>query len=461
MNKNILICLNKLDIGGIETAVVNQVYEMLEKKYNVIVVAKSGIYTEKIKEKGAICIDFCFEIEDGYNLEKSKEIEEIIKKYEIGQVHIHQFDCITSVFPACINTNTKYISYIHTGVEGTYDWFEKHYKSYKVIFNMYYNMANKIIAITEKAKKENQLKYNVDEKKYIIINNSLKFDEKIMKNEKCPNALKNFLILSRFAPEKRISIINAIELFKRYSDLNKDAKLTIVGDGEDKGFILDKLKDIEDKICILGARNDVVDIIKENDVIIGLDRCILEAIALKKIAIISGYKKMKGMVTPDNIEIAAKENFSGENLNDVKIDDIIKALQNIDIDEIQKFTYNNFEFSYKNLNIENNVYLLEDINKEIINIDKKIYFENIDILLKMIKDEEEKMNKIYKDSKEAQSYFQKQIESRDLEIENLNNTINELKIINENIKASNKDSIKKFINKVKNRVRNYKNSLNK
>ena len=148
MNKNILICLNKLDIGGIETAVVNQVYEMLEKKYNVIVVAKSGVYTEKIKEKGAICIDFCFEIEDGYNLEKSKKIEEIIKKYEIGQVHIHQFDCITSVFPACVNTNTKYISYIHTGVEGTYDWFEKHYKSYKVIFNMYYNMANKIIAIT-------------------------------------------------------------------------------------------------------------------------------------------------------------------------------------------------------------------------------------------------------------------------------------------------------------------------
>lgn len=428
MNKNILICLNKLDIGGIETAVVNQVYEMLEKKYNVIVVAKSGIYTEKIKEKGAICIDFCFEIEDGYNLEKSKKIEEIIKKYEIGQVHIHQFDCITSVFPACVNTNTKYISYIHTGVEGTYDWFEKHYKSYKVIFNMYYNMANKIIAITEKAKKENQLKYNVDEKKYIIINNSLKFDEKIMKNEKYPNALKNFLILSRFAPEKRISIINAIELFKRYSDLNKDAKLTIVGDGEDKEFILDKLKDIEDKICILGARNDVVDIIKENDVIIGLDRCILEAIALKKIAIISGYKKMKGMVTPDNIEIAAKENFSGENLNDVTIDDIIKALQNIDIDEIQKFTYNNFEFSYKNLNIENNVYLLEDINKEIINIDKKIYFENIDILLKMIKDEEEKKNKIYKDSKEAQKYFESQIKNLEENMKFLNKENEKLKV---------------------------------
>lgn len=442
MNKNILICLNKLDIGGIETAVVNQVYEMLEKKYNVIVVAKSGIYTEKIKEKGAICIDFCFEIEDGYNLEKSKEIEEIIKKYEIGQVHIHQFDCITSVFPACINTNTKYISYIHTGVEGTYDWFEKHYKSYKVIFNMYYNMADKIIAITEKAKEENRLKYNVDEKKYIIINNSLKFDEKIMKNEKYPKALNNFLILSRFAPEKRISIINAIELFKRYSDLNKEAKLTIVGDGEDKGFILDKLKDIEDKICILGARNDVVDIIKENDVIIGLDRCILEAIALKKIAIISGYKKMKGMVTPDNIEIAAKENFSGENLNDVTIDDVIKALQNINIDDIQKFTYNNFEFSYKNLNIENNVYLLEDINKETINIDKKIYFENIDILLKMIKDEEEKTNKIYKDSKEAQKYFESQIKNLEENMEFLNKENEKLKV--EEIK------MKKYISDINN-----------
>ena len=46
MNKNILICLNKLDIGGIETVVVNQGLELLERGYKVVILSQSGIYTK-------------------------------------------------------------------------------------------------------------------------------------------------------------------------------------------------------------------------------------------------------------------------------------------------------------------------------------------------------------------------------------------------------------------------------
>ena len=60
MNKNILICLNRLDIGGIETAILNQASELLERGYKVIILAKKGIYTKTIEKKGAICIDFEF-----------------------------------------------------------------------------------------------------------------------------------------------------------------------------------------------------------------------------------------------------------------------------------------------------------------------------------------------------------------------------------------------------------------
>ncbi len=59
---NILICLNKLDIGGVQTVVVNQVEKMVELGNNVIVLAKDGVYSETIKKKGATVIDFDFEL---------------------------------------------------------------------------------------------------------------------------------------------------------------------------------------------------------------------------------------------------------------------------------------------------------------------------------------------------------------------------------------------------------------
>lgn len=72
MNKNILICLNKLDIGGIETAVVNQVDELLDRGYKVVILAKEGIYTRQVEEKGAVCIDFKFELTERLRPSKIK-----------------------------------------------------------------------------------------------------------------------------------------------------------------------------------------------------------------------------------------------------------------------------------------------------------------------------------------------------------------------------------------------------
>lgn len=62
--KNILVCLNILDIGGVETAVVNQIMELKRREYNVVVLAKTGLYTKKIVDIGAIFIEFDFEVVD-------------------------------------------------------------------------------------------------------------------------------------------------------------------------------------------------------------------------------------------------------------------------------------------------------------------------------------------------------------------------------------------------------------
>lgn len=426
MNKNILICLNKLDIGGIETAVINQASEFIDRGYKVIILAKSGIYTNTLEDKGAICIDFDFELKDGYDLEKSKLIEKIIEEYNITQVHIHQFDCIPSIFPACINTNTKYIAYIHTGVIGTYDWFEEHYVSYKSIFNMYYNMAYKIVAITESAKNENKYKYNVDDEKYIIINNSIRFTENITNNT-IPNKIENFLIISRFSEVKRNSIKNAINIFRQYKKNHIEATLTIVGSGEDEKFILNEINDINDSVNMIGAKNNILEVMNNYDIVIALDRCILEAIATKRIAIISGYEKVRDMITPENIKLASNENFSGRNIEEKEISEIVKEIECLDSEKITNIVNENYEFAYENLNIRKNVYLIEEDDKEDINIDKKRYFENINNFIEKIKMSIEQANKIYADSKEAQNYFEKQIDIRDKQIEVLKQEFEKIK----------------------------------
>ena len=62
MDMNILICLNKLDIGGVETAVINQVEKLTELGHNIIVLAKRGVYAEKVEKIGATIVEFDFQL---------------------------------------------------------------------------------------------------------------------------------------------------------------------------------------------------------------------------------------------------------------------------------------------------------------------------------------------------------------------------------------------------------------
>ena len=117
-----MICLARLGAGGIETACITQIREFSRRGYQVYVLAENGFYVDKIKEiNGVTYIDFSYESRSSYNLEKVEYVKEIIQKYDIKLVYIHQVDCITSVFSACLLTNTPYVAYVHHGITGVYD----------------------------------------------------------------------------------------------------------------------------------------------------------------------------------------------------------------------------------------------------------------------------------------------------------------------------------------------------
>ncbi|MCX8074991.1 MAG: glycosyltransferase family 4 protein [Clostridia bacterium] len=424
MKDSILICLNELGIGGVETAVLNQTIQMIKRGHRVIVLAKTGIYTEQFESIGAICINFDYEISNQIDENKVGEIIKIIDNYKIKQIHIHKMDCISVMLPILLLKNIPYVAYVHNGIPKLYDWWERNFKAYQIYFKLYYKNATKIVAITQTAMIENSEKFGIDKGKYLVINNSIDFEKYHIEENKVSGTIKRFLIISRLSSEKSNSIINAIKLFKKYYEYNKDARLTIVGDGNIKETIENEIEDIKDIVSMLGARNDIAKILENNDVVIGLDRSILEAIAMKKIAIISGYDGKMNILTPENIVATSNENFS--NIDTSKsIDDIIKTFQNLTKGDISRIVSGNYEFAFEKLNIAKNIFIIEE-DKNNINLENLKQNDYVNLLIDFSKIAEEVRlyaENLYNDTSECKVWLEKQIDIRDKQLEEKENQI--------------------------------------
>lgn len=371
--KNILICLEKMDIGGVETSVLNQVIEYKKRGIKPIVISKAGIFTEVLKEK---CIDFEeveFPLENNIDINRVNKIIDIIEKYNVEQVIINQLPCILSVLPACIIKEIPYVSYVHTPLQAIkqdennmYDWYEKTYSFFKDLLKIYFENASKIIAISNPAAKYVKERYHVNEEKFTVLKNSINLDE--YKSSSNENKKEKFVLISRLSNEKLQSVKNGIDLFDIYNNPNKT--LTIVGAGDKRKELEEyaKTKASKDRIKFIGAKNNVKDIIDENDIVLGLDRVILEALAMKKIAVQIGYDKPKQIITMKNIELESNEGFCGENLESTDIETLAKVLENENINVEE-----NYEFVKNNLNIEKNIYLAEPIKPDYTGANLKIF----------------------------------------------------------------------------------------
>lgn len=281
-------------------------------------------------------------------------------------------------------------------------------------------------------------KYHIEDEKYIILNNSINFENFIINNT--PSSINNFLIVSRLVKEKETSILNAIDIFREYHKLEKNSKLTIVGEGSCRNKIENACKDICDSVKMLGARNDILDIMMKNDVLIGLDRCVLEAIATKRIAVISGYEEIRDIVLPENIEESSKHNFSGNNLEINTAANIANKLKSLDKEKIENIVNYNYSFAFENLNSCKNIYMLDEEEK--IKIDKNVFWEFADVLMRNLIMKNEYVTKVYNDSKEAQRYFESQID-------NLEKNIDSVKKENAVLKAE-KNKLEKYITDINN-----------
>ena len=431
--KNILIFLEKMGIGGVETSVINQAIEYKRRGINCVIVSDEGILSNTLKENNITQEIIEFPLENNINLDKAKEIINIIEKYDIELVLINQIPCILSVLPACIIKNIPYIAYVHNAKKtikndekNMFDWYERQFPVYKKLLRFYYNHAYKVVSISKMAEEYVKNRYNVDEDKMMVLHNSINLEK--YKSTKDIDQRNSFILISRLSMDKLQSIKNGIDIFDLYESENK--RLQIVGDGDKFDEIKEYVnqKESKDKISFLGKRENIIDLINEHDIVLGVDRVLLEAVSLKRIAVNTGYDKPKQIIDLSNISIEAEEGFCGEDLKETSAEELANQIQNSKID-LQA----NYDFVKKNLNIENNIYLEEPKNAN----NKDALFN----LFEIIKEQENTVN-----------FYENNIKSLQDDLILKNNEIGSLKIKIEELQKE-YDYVKSELEKVYNSKR--------
>lgn len=420
--KNILLCNNSMGIGGVETVILNQVTAFTKKGYNVYVVAGKGIYSDKIEELGGKFIELEFPEENTININRINKLLQIIKENEITEIHIHKYQCITTVMPAALISKIPYFAYEH-GIRDTKKYYTWNYPIYKKLFPIYFNNAYKIVAITPKVSEYTQREYNISKEKYVVIHNGIDFNIYNNKNPRYEGEIKKAVIISRFYKEKINTILEGIEIFSKVLELYPTAKLEIVGGGEEKEKIEQYLQNLqidyadnkkEATVNFVGEKNDIINYLQDADLLLGVDRCALEGIAMKVPVIITGYSGIKGLVTNENIQLSSEENFSGDNMETINLEECKKQILHLK-ENRKEIVESNYSFAKEKLDCFKNYINIEE------NIDNKINW--IDIF----KDIEESTITIEEQSKDIKAKYEwiQKIEKENEKLENKNRELQE------------------------------------
>lgn len=351
--KRLLFTAHSLNVGGIETALINLVNRINLEKYQVDILLekKEGIFLDKVKEEITVRE---FKVYNNKNV-IIRKILNLSKRliYTATDYHTYDFSCCYATYSLSGSKLSKIAStnnsiYIHSNYEQIYAK-EKEFREF--FDNRDIRNFKHIIFVSNQAK-DSFLKYYKDEKaKSLVLNNFINTKEieekkKVKIEEKKPKDKTLLMFIGRLDDTSK-KLGRAIHLIK---DIKK-TELWIIGDGKDKDKYQEMVKKekLENRIKFLGAKKnpypymDIADYIILTSDYEGFPVTYLEAITLQKPLITTiDVSDDKINIGKDYASIISKE--EQEMVKQVK--EILKENKKpkkIDIEKIQSTRMDDFE----------------------------------------------------------------------------------------------------------------------
>ena len=258
----IIHCLNSAKIGGIERLVIDLAIAQKKAGLEVAIMfdKMEGAFLNTLNNKEIPF--FHSKIKSGFDFNKKtfQHISTIFQNFDI--IHLHNFSLLKA--KAALNKKTIYtIHGLSKGIRKE-NFFKYHLR--EIIKKHYLNRLNYLIANSEYTLSSAIKHYNLKNIPTKVILNGIAFPN-LSRNEMLLNQEFTIGMVSRFTVRKRIErLINAFELFLKNGG---KGKLQLIGDGETFAKIkeLVKIKQLSEKVEMLGYKKNVYDFYKTFDVV--------------------------------------------------------------------------------------------------------------------------------------------------------------------------------------------------
>lgn len=304
---NLLITANNLEIGGIETSLVNFINDMDFRKYSVTLILeeKKGPLLKEINPNVYVRHYKVF----NFRFKLLSKCLNFIKRvmFSILHYHTYEFSCCYATYSYCGNRLCKIGSlnssiYVHSNYKYVY----KDKEQTKEFFDSRkMNEFGKIIFVSKESRDDYLEMYPEQKKKTIVINNFINIKLIVQKREEKVNLKrmkdKKLLVFVGRLDEESKKITRIIDIAKNIEEV----ELWIIGDGKDKEMYKKMIEenDLDKRVKMLGSINAPYNYMNKADYIIltsdyeGFPVIYLEALALRK-EIITTYP-----VSDDKIDI--------------------------------------------------------------------------------------------------------------------------------------------------------------
>ena len=290
--KRLLFTAYSLNLGGIETALINLVNRINLDKYEVEIILekKEGIFLDKVKKQITIKEFKVYNnknkiIRKGLNLSKR-----II--YATINYHNYDFSCCYATYSLSGSKLSKIASsnnsfYVHNNYK---DLYKDEQKEKQFFMDRKITKFKHIIFVSNEYRKEFLRLFPNLEEKTLVLNNfidteNIKKESKAKITEKKQKGKKLFLFVGRLDDDAK-KIGRAIRLTKKI----KEIEFWMVGDGPDRKIYEEMIKKekLEDRVKLIGRKKNPYPYMKQADYILltsdyeGFPVIYLEAITLQK-----------------------------------------------------------------------------------------------------------------------------------------------------------------------------------
>jgi len=336
-----------LDIGGAETHIVSLSRSLREMGWNVLVASGGGRRVEDITGSGIEHFDVPLGSRNPLKMLRAyKSLIDIVKSRNVDLIHAH------ARIPAWIGT---YVSrQLHVPLVTTYHWtFVSGFP-----WNLVSRQGDLTIAVSDVIKDYITREFGFDGEKITVIPNGIDCREFRPLSEEesrdirmavVPEAVQGPVLVyaSRMTPELSATACLTIEAVSRLAQTFPGISLLIAGDGESLSRVERAAQEVNrrsgrEMVKCLGFVSDMARVYQASDLVIGMSRVVLEAMACGKPCIVAGPQGDFGQVTPDNVDELEERNFTSNGAPRpveaaTLASEIASALSDANLDEIRAF----------------------------------------------------------------------------------------------------------------------------